>query len=444
MSFPFVCFVLLITLGFLAGEPAGIAAQEAGIPVGPGAPSPSLDSLLLTPSLDLRLLERAVLARNSTLGAMRASWRAAQAAADQAAAFEDPMVEVSSAPRTWSGSSVDPAYMVEISQRVPIFGQRGLKGRAARASARAIGEDYQSARLDLIRETRRAYYESYFVMRSQGVNAELKNLLGQLRRVALTKYSSGSAGLEDVLQAEMELAMLDQQEIALARQSRVLQAQLNALLQRDPGSPLSNPPQKITEGGVPSRVDSLQQLAKELRPELRGWAAQREARKADLSLARRQRLPDFTFSARYDRYWEAAEVRPSVGVAFNLPIQLGRLRAAEREARAGVEQAEARRQESEARVASEVESALAEVWESWHEIHILQDRVVPSAERVLLAIRASYENNRLDFPALLNAERDVARARLQLDAARVANLQALANLDRAVGVAPAEASQEEK
>jgi len=172
-----------------------------------------------------------------------------------------------------------------------------------------------------------------------------------------------------------------------------------------------------------------------LRPELRSWIEQRESKEAELSLARRNRLPDFTFTGRYDRFMEEREWRRQFGVGLNLPIQFGRLGAAEREARAGVEQMDLRRQAAEVQIGSEVEAAVAVVQETEHEVHIIRDRVVPATERALQAIRASYENNRADFLALLNTERDLARARLDLYRTEAMYLQNLADLDRAVGVA---------
>jgi outer membrane protein TolC len=386
----------------------------------------------------LSLLEAAVLAGNPSLGAVRAAWQGAEAAADQAGSLEDPMLEVTTAPASWSSNSVDPAYSASLSQRLPLFGQRGLEARSARAGARAAGEDYRSAKLDILREARQAYYEYFLTGRGRAVNADVKELLAQLRRSAVGRYSAGTVGLDDALQADVEIAMLDHEDVALTRARRVAASRLNALLQREPAGPLPEPPDDLALPLAPTRSDSLLALALATRPELRSWSAQRESREAKLSLARRERLPGLMFSARYDRYWESADLRPSVGMSLNLPLQFGRLGAAEREARAGVEQMDFRRKEAVARIGSEVELALAGIQETGHEIHIIEDRVLPATERALRATRASYENGRAGFVALLNTERDLARARLELYRAKTAYLQSFADLDRAVGVEPGE------
>ena len=418
---------LLLALGLVAAVPARASAQAS-----------ALDSLQSQSTLDLDLLERAILQRNSSLGAMREAWRGGEAAADQAGALDDPMLEVMTAPGSWSSSRVDPATMVALSQRLPLFGQRGLQARAARAGARALGEDYRGARLDILREGRRAFYEYFLAARGHAVNAEIKDLLGQVRQTAVGRYAAGTVGIEDALQADVEIAMLDHEDVELSRERRVAAARLNALLQRDPGAPLPEAPEEMVLPPAPERSDSLLALALASRPELRSWAAQRDSRAAELSLARRQRLPELTLTARYDRYWEIPALRPSAGISLNLPIQLGRLGAAERAARAGVEEMELRRKAAEAQIGAEVETALAGVQETDHEIHIMRERVVPTSERALRAVRASYESSRVAFAALLSAERDLARVRFELYRAQVAYLQGLADLDRAVGIAPAE------
>jgi outer membrane protein TolC len=409
----------------------------AAVPMGAATPAPALDSLLAAPTLDASLLERAVLERNPSLGAMRAAWRGAEAASDQAGGLEDPTLEVLTAPQSWSSGSVDPAFMATLSQRLSLFGQRGLRSRAARAGARVMGEDYRSARLDVLREVRRAYYEYFLAGRGRAVNAEVKDLLGQVRRTAVGRYSAGTAGLEDALQADVEIAMLDHEDVALLRESRVAVTRLNALLERPSGSSLPEPPGELALPAIQANSDSLRALALASRPELKSWVAERDSRNAELSLAQRQRLPEFTLTARYDRFMVEREWRPQVGLSLNLPIQLGRLGAAERAARAGVEQMEYRRRAAEAQIDAEVETSLANVQENEHEIHIMQERVVPATERALRAVRASYESSRAAFTALLNAERDLVRARLELYQAQVGYMQGLADLDRAVGVAPA-------
>src|SRR5438132_5501220 len=76
-----------------AAAQAPVTSEHGAHASAPRQPDPS-DSLLSAPTLNQSLFERAVLARNPSLGAMRAAWRSAEAQADAAGAWDDPMVEV--------------------------------------------------------------------------------------------------------------------------------------------------------------------------------------------------------------------------------------------------------------------------------------------------------------------------------------------------------------
>jgi cobalt-zinc-cadmium efflux system outer membrane protein len=192
-----------------------------------------LDSLRTAPTLDLPLLERAVMVRNPSLAAGKAAWREMEARADAAGTLDDPMLDLMAAPGSFGKSGVDEAYSIGLSQRLSIFGQRGLRGRAARSTARAAQEDYRTTAQALIHETRRLYFEYYATARGTEVNQELSDLLSQFHRIALQRYAAGTAGREDALQAEVETAMLEHQRVVLERVRRVTVAQIQALLHDD-------------------------------------------------------------------------------------------------------------------------------------------------------------------------------------------------------------------
>lgn len=415
--------------------PAGAWAADRPQPSDNAAAS-VLDSLLSATALDLPLLERAVVARNPTLAAMRAAEREMSARADAAGSWDDPMLEAMAAPGSFGRSDVDEAYSVALSQNVPIFGQKGLRGSAARAAARSAAEEYRATGQDLVHEARRLYFEYYAAARGAEVNQELSDLMGQFRRVALQKYAAGAAGQQDALQAEVELAMLEHQRVALSRSRRVVVAQLRALLHDETGRDLPAPPPELPEAALSETYADAESTAMRLRPELRGREALRQAREDELRLAERERLPEVAVRARYDRFMVEPEWRAAVGLEFNLPIGWGRIGANVRAAEAGLERAERERSAERDRVLAEIAEARARAEETLHEMHIVETSVVPATERALASVRAGYEANRADFLSLLNAERDLARARLDRYRVRAEAGIALADLERAIGATP--------
>jgi len=407
----------------LACAPAARAQGMAGF-----APADTQSST----TLDLAWVERTALARNPTLSAMREAWRGAAARAEQAGALEDPMFDGMLAPRSLGAASVEPAYRVGIAQHFPLFGQRGLRRRAADAEGEIAAYDFEAARLDLLRDVREAYFDYYRVCRGLETNRELVELMSQSRRVALAKYSSGTAGQTDPLQAEMELAMLEHESVVLGQRRRTILARLRALLHLAQNTALPEPPRDLP---LPKEPDTGQWLNSRMQPkwpELAAADAGVKARQAGLALAHRDRLPGIGFGVAYDRFWSEVDLRTSVGLSLNLPINLGRLASREREARAALSKAEDERLAVRDRIEQRIEEASASLGLYLHDVEIMRDIVVPASQRSLNAIRAAYEANRSDFLSLLNATRDLARAKLELYEAQVMAHQAQAELKRAL------------
>jgi outer membrane protein TolC len=413
---------------------ASVAPQVSAAPASADAPQrpTAYDSLLAAPAMRPDLLERAVLERNPTLAAAAAAAAEAAARADATGRFSSLMIEGMVAPRAIGNEDiVAPGYQVGLSQSLSLFGTRGLEKSAAHAEARAASEDLRAARLDLLREVRRLYYESFLAERGVEINREQKELLEHIRSLAVQKYATGTVGQQDALQAEVELAMLDHEAIVLARERRIARARLNAMLHRGPveelPAPLDSIPDAVEGEERPAGPD-----ASALRPDVKRAEAERDARAAEVELAGKGGAPELTLLARYDAMWAEHEMRPMVGAEMNLPFLFGRVGTSEREAKAGLARREQERLATIDRARLEIEEALALVQETRHEIHVIEMGVLPATKRALASVRTAYESNRSDFVALLNSERDLARARLDWQRARVAYRLALADYERAV------------
>jgi len=429
--------MFLVSLGLTGSV---LTARAAETP--PSEPPASLDSIFGTSSLDLAALEGAVLRRNPSLASMRAAWQGMEARAAVAGAWDDPRVEGMLAPQSLGSSAVDPGWSVEVSQMVPLFGQRAAMGRADRAQARSMREDYRAMRLEMLRMTRELYFQLFLTARSIEVNRELAGLLEQFRRVALQKYAAGTVGQQDALQADVEAAMLDHQLVAAGRTRREIQARLRALLHDETDRAFPDPPAELPHIQH-ELADTTFASAAATRPELRSRQAAIEARRAEITAANRMRLPELMLVARHDRTMEMPEWRTMVGAGITLPLWLGKNGAAVRAARADLERAEAERLAVSDSIRAQVEIARARVRETSHELEIIETRVVPATERALASVRAGYESNRSDFLALLTAERDLARARLDRYQSIAMVHMALADLERAIGLEPASLREED-
>jgi outer membrane protein TolC len=388
-----------------------------------------------TDTLDLRWLERTVLERNPSPAALRAASRAAVGAR-----------RARRAPRS-GRRLLDRSRQLHEQRRagrvahrrravVPLFGQRALERRAAQLDASAAGQDVEIARLDLVRETRQAYFDYYHADRTIDVAGDLLQIVQGARDVALSRYASGRAGQQDVLQADAEMAMLEHERVVAERDRRIVQARLRALLHWDVERPLAGPPSILP---VPDRA-LLDRVAVAERdstwPELKAADARVAAERARLDFARRRHWPETTFGYTYDRYWVEPEMRNSISASINLPLGLGRISDGEQEALAQLERSTALRDDARDQIERRLAEASTRFAEALHEVDIMRGQLVPATERALSALRASYETNRTDFMTLIDGVRSVARARLELHRALAGANAAAADLERALGGPP--------
>ena len=436
---PFVRLGALILLGALVPLNPAAAAPPPVIEL----QRPTITSNSDSTSLDLESVLGRVLQRNPSLAAARGAWDEARAHARQAGSLEDPMLDVMAAPRSFGSSNVDGAYRVGITQAFPLFGQRGLRGRTAEAEARAAGWDLRTAQIDLLHQTRMAYADYWEVARAVALNQELLDLFPQLRRVSLARYSAGLVGQQEPLQVDVELAMLDHQAVVLERQRLVAVAVLNVLMHDPPDRRLPPPPREIPLPDTSVVHADLAPRARALRPEMRAADARVDASRAAVTLAGRQGLPETSFGVAYDRFWGEPELRTTLGITMNLPINLGRISAGRTEARARLEASEARQEVVRDSIELQVAIAAARLHEQAHDVAIARDRLLPLAERALQASRAGYEANRIDFLTVLNSLRGFLTARLEADQSLAMLYRARADLDRALGELPG-ALKEEK
>ncbi len=435
-----VLVVALVTSAAYAGAARAVVTTHAAAADATGAAivgTPGAESTLALEAVLARVLER-----NPSLEAARAAWREAKAEARASGVLADPMLDLMVAPRTIGRSDVEAGYRIGITQPLALFGQRGPQRREAERERDAMGYDLGALRLDLVRQARMTYVDYWRVTRAVEANRELAGLLSQFRSVALAKYAAGLVGQQDPLQADVELAMRDHVAVMLERERRVAVAQLNVLMHQPPETALP-PPAELALPDTSAMHGDLQARARAQRSELRAADARVGAGEAGVAGARRARLPETSVSAGYDRMWSDVAMRPSVGLALSLPIQFTRLNSAAEAARARLARREAERAVVRDRVALEVADAVARFHEQAHDVAITRERLVPLAERALAATRAGYEANRSDFLALLNASRDLLRARLEADESLAALQLARADLDRAVGEAPPNAAEEE-
>ena len=382
--------------------------------------------------LSLVSLERRVLERNPELRGAERSWAASRERIPQAGALDDPKADLMVAPASIADPDVDPAWRIGLSQELTL-GKRSSRRAAARSDAESSRGALRATAERVLHETRLTFADYALAETSLAINRELAGLAEDQRRTALARYGTGLVGQADPLQAELELGRLAHDAIIQGRERELARARLNVLLGRRPDAPLAPPDWRDAPDHLAVAVDRLVEPSPQGRGSRLQARAMVEGAEARLRLARRARRPDLEISVAYDRFWSEPELRPTLGISLNLPLQRGVLAAAEREARAEVESARHQQTATEYGIALEVESARLRLEETRHEIELFEGTMVPVSRRALDATRSGYQAGRNDVAAWIGAAREVASTRLAAFRARADQLRAQADLLRALG-----------
>jgi outer membrane protein TolC len=434
------CVVLATALAALSGcfgaGGAEVRRQARELDALHAAPPPAERPFAGVATLERSALVEEVLRRNPTIAAARYAWRAALARYPQETALEDPTFAYGLGPRTFTSSEAPQiGQRFELSQAFPFPGKRALRGAAALGEAEAAAHDYQAVRLRLAAIASSLYDDYWLVARAEQVNHEHLALVRELREIATARYESGSAEQQDPLRAEVEEAELLHREVALAAARRVTVQQLALLLHRPGGSELPAPPAELAPATVDDPAAGADPPAAE-RPELRAAEARIRAREAGEDLARREYFPDLRVMAVYDRFWEISDLQPMLGFELNLPLQLGRRRAALDQARAELGMARSERERMQDEIATEIVTARERLAEARHLLELTRDRMLPAARDQLAAARAGYEAGRVDFSDVIEAERALRNATLANDEGLAEISRRAAELAAALGRVP--------
>ena len=369
--------------------------------------------------------------------AARYAWRAALERYPQVTSLEDPMLGAGVAPRSIGSSNVHDAPKFELSQKLPFPGKLRLRGEAALGEAEAMSHDLAAVRLRLATMASVLFDDYYLVARSLEINAEHVALLEEFQRIATVRYEAGEAAQQDPIQAEVELAHAHHRVIVLETTQRVTAEQINALLHRPPADPLPPPPLgMIVPADAPEAVDQLTEQALEERPELAAAGARVVAEKARVDLAWREYFPDFTVTGSYNRLWQEPDLQPFVGVQMNIPLQIGRRKAAVAEAEARLEGVRSQKLAIEDDVRLAVQSGVDRLAEARHVERLFRDRLVPAARDQVEAARSGFESGRNSFLTLIDAERNLLDVELGHQESLADLGRRRAQLDRAMGRLP--------
>ncbi|MBI3772742.1 MAG: TolC family protein [Gammaproteobacteria bacterium] len=378
------------------------------------------------PVLSLQEALATALAGNPGLAQRRAETEARAAIPLQSGTLPDPSLTLE------PGRAAMTQFRLGITQELPYPGKLKLQRSIAQQEAEASSLETGGAVLRLTAEVKQAWWRLFYLDRALSTVRRNQTVMRQLVEVAQTRYRVGQGLQQDVLLAEVELAKLLSMEAELEGQRRGAEARLNTLMYW-PVAKAITLPMEVSEllPELPAEKELLDRAA--TRPEVLVRQRNIEAATNSLALARKDYRPDFMVGANYE--WREGEAdMKSVMLTMTLPIH-----TASRQDKA-VDQRSAELmaqrfalQETEAQVAVEVATALADYQRARRQVVLLKTGVIPQANLSVVSMLAGYQVGKVDFLNLAQARVTLYEYETRYWQALSEARMALAQLDAAVG-----------
>lgn len=326
-----------------------------------------------------------------------------------------------------------------LSQKIPAFGKLSAMKSIASDMADAAQQRYQREKLNLDFSIAQAYAELYYLERSIGITRDRIDLIQDLEEVARTRYKAGSP-MAPILQAQVELGRLEDNLKSLNDLQQPLEAKLNALLNRPDDAPLtvsSTLPYQSINTNTLNQAGNFARTS----PELMELEAKVEQGNHQLSLAKRQRLPDFTLGVMVIDTGEASGPVPDSGkdpvigtVGINLPIWFGKNHSRIESAVNLKSAAELSLENRKETLNADIRQALFKLRDADRKISLYKDSLVPKATQSLEVNRQGYEAGKMEFLNLIDSERMLLEFELAYERALADHLIARANLSKLTGI----------
>jgi len=377
-----------------------------------------------------------VLARNPELTATRKQWEAATNRIAQVRSLDDPILSLQlwNVPQpfnvTQTGNSI-----FGLSQSLPFPGKLGLKGEVASRSADMTEQAIHAKERELVTRLKQAYYDLFLMQKTIQIHHEQVELLRQFFEIANAKFRAGKGSQADVLKAQVELSLLQQQLPVLEQRRKTAAAMLNTLLDRDTSSPLGLA-QEPSPLPIERPLDDLHSLALNDRPELK--AAELDVQRSEQSraLAQRQYYPDFNVAVQRFQNYQANDGFGAY-VAMSIPFAFWtkpKYDAGVQEAAAAVSVAQALQHTLENLTKFLVNDLLAKFRATDQVAMLYRTTILPQAEQSLESARVGYRVGKGSFLDLIDAQRTWRGFQHEYFKAIVDRQNRLAELEQVVGV----------
>ncbi|MBS0207761.1 MAG: TolC family protein [Planctomycetes bacterium] len=351
------------------------------------------------------------LAASPRLRSVKASLAASKGERDQASAWANPEASVEAENIGGEGQyrglrSAEVTYGV--SQLIEIGGKRSARIDVAEQGATLAGFDYETARLDLVREVQLAYIDAIAAQEQAQITSEQQELAKDVLSVVSQRVGAAREPLIQKSKAEVALSTStiahDKAELALVTAKRALASLWGGT---NEAYELDNAAFFTITQPAPLAV-AMDEWKKN--PDFARFDAEVARSKAALDLEKANAVPDPRISAGVRDFRESNDRAFVVGLSLPIPVfnlNRGNIETARQE----VTRTESIRENAALTLNTELTRAQAELEIAYNQAVTLKDTILPAAQKAFTLSRRGYGEGKFSYLEVLDAQRTLYETR---------------------------------
>jgi cobalt-zinc-cadmium efflux system outer membrane protein len=398
-------FFLLVSLGMPA-RPGGAAEAEPSLP----AHLSMADALRLfrERGFDLILAEASVESAKADVATAGAVANPAfSAGVGRSFSFNGGQCPGCSA-LAWSAGVSDQSALADV-----LSGKRGLRSRTAELALAASRQNRVDAQRILEAGLRQQYLQAVYAHDALDLAREAQARLAHVLELNQARFQHGAISEVEVLKVETEKLNADQ-DVDRAQfdlvSAKVDLAFLLGVRGRTPSFDVDTdlPKYYVPEDLGNATVDSLLERARRQRPDLMAARAQSDRAQSSLTSAKRLRVPDIALSVSVSGQGSGSEVSspPTAFLGLTLtPPLFYRYQGEIQKAQADVRTQDTLLAKTEAQIASDVASALAQFQSTRSRVERAEHGLLDRARRTRDLVQVQYEKGAASLLEYLDAQR---------------------------------------
>ncbi|MBI5892873.1 MAG: TolC family protein [Deltaproteobacteria bacterium] len=317
------------------------------------------------------------------------------------------------------------------SQMFPFPGKLSLKQKAAMKEVLMTASEAKNKELEIIAMLKQAYFDYAYIIETIKITKEIKEILSQMASIAEIRYTTNQASQQDVIKAQVELTMLNNELIYLEAEKGVQIAKINSVLNRDIAVSIGEP-EDIKAFKANIKLDDLINTAIEKSPLLKAMEYDIQARDAEVELNKKNYYPDFMVGAapiqrdgRIDS-WDLM-------FGINIPLWRSKYDNQVSEARINSEVLKTKLKAEQNIKTFEVKEAFIKVDAADRVRNLYETSLLPQSEISFQSAFVNYQTGKVDFLTMLDTERAIKKTKLEHIKSIVEYRKNIALLEKAVG-----------